>query len=87
VVLGFPGLANGLGGHPDAHGDPALWEAAPRLGLQFPFLAKPREEGPAPPVTDQELDRPLSCVSPWALTATGFGGIAAILWMMKFKPI
>jgi hypothetical protein len=36
--------------------------------------------------TDHQLASALAAVKPWVLTAIGGGGLAAILWLMMFKP-
>jgi hypothetical protein len=36
--------------------------------------------------TDQQLALALAAVKPWLLTAIGSIGLAAILWLMMFKP-
>lgn len=42
--------------------------------------------GNHPPATPDELGAMLRSGRPWLLTAIGAGGLAAILWLMMFKP-
>jgi hypothetical protein len=56
------------------------------LGLKLPMKGEPQETAAKEPFSDEELDRTLSSVNPWALAGIGFGGIAVILALMMFKP-
>ena len=56
------------------------------MGVKGPRLAPKSVNSAAPPLSDEELDRELKAVKPWALTIVGLGAIAFLQWLMMFKP-
>ena len=56
------------------------------MGLKGPRMVSAKGKAPLPAMSDEELDKTLARVNPWALTGVGLGGIGLLQWLMMFKP-
>ncbi|MBI4771187.1 MAG: hypothetical protein HY784_12445 [Chloroflexi bacterium] len=57
-----------------------------RKAAGLEFFEKFKAHPPIDPVSAEELERMLSKSIAWELLVVGSGGLAAILWLMMFKP-
>lgn len=57
------------------------------LGLKLPMGTKAKAGGENVALTDHELGEILASVNAWLLSAVGFGGIAALAFLMMVKPV
>ena len=56
------------------------------MALKGPRMVSAKGRAPTEPLSDEELDKVLARVNPWALTGVGLGGIGLLQWLMMFKP-
>lgn len=56
------------------------------LGLKLPMGAKPKKGQENTALTDEEIGKLLESVNPLLLAIVGFGGVAALAFLMMVKP-